>query len=139
AVVATFNPYEEIDFLGLNCAFGPYEVTESVSFIAENWPRYVSALPNAGLPVMVDGKSHFPMGPADFTKGMMRFVEDFGVNIVGGCCGTMAEHLKMLTDTLNDRESKARTIVPKPQVSSLYSAEDIRQDLSYLVVAERTN
>jgi 5-methyltetrahydrofolate--homocysteine methyltransferase len=153
AVVATFNPYEEIDFLGLNCAFGPYEVTESVRFIAENWPRYVSALPNAGLPVMVDGKSHFPMGPADFTKGMMRFVEEFGVNVVGGCCGTMPEHLGMLCDALGlgkatERRSdgatkgtkaRARTVVPKPQVSSLYSAEDIRQDLSYLIVAERTN
>jgi 5-methyltetrahydrofolate--homocysteine methyltransferase len=145
AVVATFNPYEEIDFLGLNCAFGPYEVTESVRFIAENWPRYVSALPNAGLPVMVDGKSHFPMGPADFTKGMMRFVDEFGVNVVGGCCGTMPEHLGMLCQALNlgpkgsGKKAKERHVSPKPQVSSLYSAEDIRQDLSYLIVAERTN
>jgi len=151
AVVATFNPYDEVDFLGLNCAFGPYEVTESVRFIAENWPRYVSALPNAGLPVMVDGKSHFPMGPADFTKGMMRFVDEFGVNVVGGCCGTMPEHLGMLCDALglgkgsglgaqgSGKKAHARSVAPKPQISSLYGAEDIRQDLSYLIVAERTN
>jgi 5-methyltetrahydrofolate--homocysteine methyltransferase len=151
AVVATFNPYDEVDFLGLNCAFGPYEVTESVRFIAENWPRYVSALPNAGLPVMVDGKSHFPMGPADFAKGMMRFVDEFGVNVVGGCCGTMPEHLGMLCQALDLAPSrvgsahkgahkpKPRIVTPKPQISSLYSAQDIRQDLSYLIVAERTN
>ncbi|MGH7215087.1 MAG: homocysteine S-methyltransferase family protein, partial [Tepidisphaeraceae bacterium] len=93
AVVATFRPYDNVDVLGLNCAFGPSELTESVRFIAEHWPKLVSVLPNAGLPIMVDGKSVFPMNPADFTKGMMRFVEDFGANIVGGCCGTMPEHL----------------------------------------------
>src|SRR5213078_3321389 len=139
ALVATFLPYDEVACLGVNCAFGPYDLAESTRYIAENWPRLVSALPNAGLPIMVDGKSHFPMGPADFTKGMLRFVEEFGVNIVGGCCGTMPEHLKMLVDALRDRVPKKRTVVPKPQVSSLVSAEDIRQDLSYLIVAERTN
>ncbi len=145
ALVAAFEPFEEIEVLGLNCAFGPYDLAESTRYIAEHWPRLVSVLPNAGLPVMVEGKSHFPMTPADFTKGMMRFVNDFGVNIVGGCCGTMPEHLKMLVDALDlasplqGRASKSRTAVTKPQVSSLYSAEDIRQDLSYLIVAERTN
>ena len=126
--------------LGLNCAFGPYDLAESTRYLAENWPRFVSVLPNAGLPVMVDGKPHFPMTPPDFTKGMMRFVEEFGVNIVGGCCGTMPEHLKMLIDALGpNRKPKARNVIAKPQVSSLVSTEDIRQDLSYLVIAERTN
>jgi 5-methyltetrahydrofolate--homocysteine methyltransferase len=139
ALVATFIPYDEVACLGLNCALGPYELAESTRFIAEHWPRFVSALPNAGLPVMVDGHSHFPMAPADFTKGMMRFVEEFGVNVVGGCCGTMPEHMKMLVDALRDRNAKSRAIIAKPQVSSLVSAEDIRQDNSYLIVAERTN
>src|SRR5688572_21902546 len=84
ALVASILPYDEVDVLGVNCAFGPTELSETVRAIAETWPRLVSALPNAGLPVMDDkGRAHFPMGPADFTKGMMRFVEDFGVNIVG--------------------------------------------------------
>ena len=139
ALVATFMPYDEVQVLGLNCALGPYELAESTRYIAENWPRLVSALPNAGLPIMVDGKSCFPMTPGDFTKGMVRFVEEFGVNVVGGCCGTMPEHMKMLVEALRDRAPRARTIVPKPQVSSLVSAEDVRQDLSYLIVAERTN
>jgi 5-methyltetrahydrofolate--homocysteine methyltransferase len=140
AVVATFLPYDEVAVLGLNCAFGPNELTESSRFITENWPRFTSALPNAGLPVMVDGKPHFPMGPADFTKGVMRFVEEFGVNVVGGCCGTLPEHLKVLCEAVGtDRAPKPRSVSVKPQVSSLYSAEDVRQDLSYLIVAERTN
>jgi len=155
ALVATFLPYEEVDVLGLNCAFGPGELTESVKYIAQNWPRLTSALPNAGLPIMVDGKSHFPMNPSDFTKSMMRFVDEFGVNIVGGCCGTMPEHLRQLVSQVRESEKRransdernsnasrfAHRSSPetKPQISSLYSAEDIRQDLSYLIVAERTN
>ena len=141
AFVASMVPYDEVDVLGLNCAFGPSELAETTKYIAANWPRLVSALPNAGMPIMVDGKSHFPMNPADFTKGVMRFVDDFGVNIVGGCCGTMPEHMKALCQAVGEgrRNYKPRTIVTKPQISSLMSAEDVRQDLSYLIVAERTN
>ena len=141
AFVASMVPYDEVDVLGLNCAFGPPELAETTKYIAANWPRLVSALPNAGMPIMVDGKSHFPMNPADFTKGVMRFVDDFGVNIVGGCCGTMPEHMKALCQAVGEgrRNYKPRTIVTKPQISSLMSAEDVRQDLSYLIIAERTN
>ena len=78
----------------------PDQAAQTVRFISENWPRLVSALPNAGLPVIVNGKSHFPMNPTDFTKGMVRFVDEFGANIVGGCCGTMPEHLRMLCEAV---------------------------------------
>jgi 5-methyltetrahydrofolate--homocysteine methyltransferase len=140
ALIAAIKPYDEVVSLGLNCAFGPIELTESTRFISENWPRFVSALPNAGLPVLVDGKTQFPMGPSDFTKGVMRFVEEFGVNIVGGCCGTMPEHMKLLVEAVDaHRKPKSRKVTSVPQISSLYSAVDIRQELSYLIVAERTN
>jgi 5-methyltetrahydrofolate--homocysteine methyltransferase len=140
AVVSTFLPYGEVSSLGLNCAFGPFDLAESTRYIAERWPRLVSVLPNAGLPVM-DGKGqqHFPMTPPDFLKGMLRFVDEFGVNIVGGCCGTMPEHLKMLVEAVKGKTPRARDVQIKPQISSLYSAEDMRQDQSYLVIAERTN
>ena len=145
AVVAALEPYKSVEFLGVNCAFGPTELTESVRYMAANWPRMVSALPNAGLPIMVNGKSHFPMNPVDFTKGVMRYVDEFGVNVVGGCCGTMPEHLAELCAALDlkaggkGRAAKPRHVARKPQVSSLMSAEDLRQDNSYLIVAERTN
>jgi len=139
ALIAAVEPYGEVEILGVNCAFGPPELTETVRHLCENWPRLVSALPNAGLPVMVDGKSHFPMTPPDFTKGMMRFVEEFGVNVVGGCCGTMPEHLKMLIEAVGSRPPRPRRVDYPPQVSSLYNGVEVRQETSYLVVAERTN
>ena len=139
ALVTAIEPLAGVDVLGVNCGFGPPELSESVRYIAEHWPRVVSALPNAGLPIMVDGKSHFPMGPADFAKGMLRFVDEFGVGVVGGCCGTMPEHLAALCDGMRDRRPKQRSVVSVPRVSSLITAQDVRQDLSYLIVAERTN
>ena len=140
ALVAAIEPFTEVASLGVNCAFGPPELAETVRYICENWPRLTSALPNAGLPVLDEkGRASFPMTPPDFTKGMMRFVEEFGVNIVGGCCGTMPEHMKMLVDAVGGRPPRPRQVKYRPQVSSLYAAQEIRQDLSYLVVAERTN
>jgi 5-methyltetrahydrofolate--homocysteine methyltransferase len=139
ALVAAIEPYGEVEVLGANCAFGPIELTETVRTLCQTWPRMLSALPNAGLPIMVEGKPHFPMGPADFTRGMMRFVEEFGVNIVGGCCGTMPEHLRMLVEAVGVRRAKPRSVSYKPLVSSLISAVEIRQENSYFIVAERTN
>ncbi|HZK80679.1 MAG TPA: homocysteine S-methyltransferase family protein, partial [Humisphaera sp.] len=140
ALVAAIEPYGEVEVLGINCAFGPNELSEIARQISVEWPRLVSALPNAGMPITVDGKAVFPMNPSDFTRGMMRYVEDFGVNIVGGCCGTMPEHLKMLCDAVGvNRKPKARQVNYRPQVSSLYGAVDVRQENSYLIVAERTN
>ena len=101
--VATLLPYEEIDVLGLNCATGPTELTEHVRYFAKHWPRYVSCLPNAGLPVMVDGVSHFPLQPDDFATGVMRFVDEMGINVVGGCCGTKVPHLAALIGKLGDK------------------------------------
>ena len=148
AFVAAIAPYQRVKALGLNCAFGPIELMDSIRGIAQAWPRHVSCLPNAGMPVMIDGRAKFPMTPPDFAKGIGRMVNEFGVGIVGGCCGTMPEHLKAVVDTLRTvglpptakaRELKAHTAKTRDQVSSLYSAEDVRQDLSYLIVAERTN
>ncbi len=146
AFVAAMSAYKSIDVLGVNCAFGPTELSQTVRHIAENFPGFVSALPNAGMPIMVEGKTHFPMGPEDFGKGIERFVKDFGVNVVGGCCGTLATHLKQVVDRVGMPVGGRRLVHPRPRnvlyhatISSLMSAEDIRQDNSYLIVAERTN
>ncbi len=155
AVVASILPYQQVDVLGLNCATGPAEMGEHVQYLVHNWPRLISVLPNAGIPITVDGHAHFPLTPADYATAMLRFVRDFGVNIVGGCCGTTPAHLNVLIEALaSDRasdeatkrrsdeshQSKIKNQKSKiPQVSSLMTSEDIRQDASYLIIAERTN
>ena len=100
AVVASLAPYDQVDVLGLNCATGPTELTEHVRYFCERWPRFVSVLPNAGMPVMVDGQAHFPLTPADFAQGMKRFVDEFGANIVGGCCGTTPAHIAAVVEAI---------------------------------------
>ncbi len=139
AFVAAIRPYDEVDVLGLNCAFGPNELSETIRYIAGNYPKFVSALPNAGLPVFVNGKAHFPMKPDDYAKGVRRFIGEFGVNIVGGCCGTTPEHLKAIVEVARSTRRAERDVKPKAQVCSLVTAVDLRQDTSYLIVAERTN
>lgn len=143
AVAAAILPYEQVDCLGLNCATGPTEMGEHVQYLSHHWPRMVSVLPNAGLPVIVDGKASYPLTPQDFAAAMVRFVQDYGVNIVGGCCGTTPAHLEALVKKVGYGSElsavRPRKVEVRPQIASLYSAEDIRQDKSYLIVAERTN
>jgi 5-methyltetrahydrofolate--homocysteine methyltransferase len=139
ALVASMLPFDQVDVLGLNCATGPTELTEHVRYLSENWPRLISTLPNAGMPLMVDGAAHFPLKPEDFARGIKKFVEEFGVNIVGGCCGTTPAHIKAVVEAVGNAPYRPRQVTVKPQVSSLISATDIRQENSYLIVAERTN
>src|SRR2546421_8990821 len=140
AVVAATLPFDEVDVLGMNCALGPDLMGEHLQYIAGHWPRLISVLPNAGLPLRdKDGKTFFPLTPNDFAKWMVRFVNDYGVNIVGGCCGTTPAHLKALIDAVGIRDAKKRAPVVRPQIASLFTAEDLRQETSYLIVAERTN
>lgn len=141
AFAVAMEPYDCVDVLGVNCAFGPGELAETVRTLCDRFPRMISALPNAGLPIMdKSGKARFPMTPDDFAKGILRYVDEFGVNIVGGCCGTLASHLGAVVKILGENhKAKARRPVIKPAISSLISATDIRQDTSCLIVAERTN
>ena len=141
-VVAAIEPYDCVVSLGLNCATGPAEMGEHVQYLSHHWPRLISVLPNAGLPIIVDGKAHYPLTPNDFTQTLTRFINDYGVNVVGGCCGTTYAHLKALCDAVSKQNAESRKrkdVAWRPQVSSIYSAEDIRQDSSYLIIAERTN
>ncbi len=126
--------------LGLNCATGPTEMGEHVAYLAKHWDRHISVIPNAGLPVLHEGKTCFPLGPDAFTKSLAQFVDEFGVSMVGGCCGTSPEHIGELVKALGVRQPKKRDIEkPRPGCSSLYSFVEFEQDNSFLIVAERTN
>ncbi|MGO9875858.1 MAG: methionine synthase [Acidimicrobiia bacterium] len=128
------------DVIGMNCATGPAEMTEHLRYLAQHARTYLSALPNAGLPSVVDGHTHYDLTPQDLAVAHERFVDEFGLNIVGGCCGTTPEHLASVVSRLGrDRAPVVRTPEHEPGCSSIYSHVPFHQELAYLAVGERTN
>lgn len=99
AVAATLEPFP-IFSLGLNCATGPADMESHIRFLCEQWPGRVSCIPNQGLPEVVEGKTVYPMTPQVYAAQMKRFVAELGVSVVGGCCGTTAEHIAALVEAL---------------------------------------
>ncbi len=139
AALTALAPFP-IDVIGMNCGTGPKNMTESLRYLCENAPLPVSVLPNAGLPSIKDGQMHYDETPESFTAQIVHFAKDFGVNVVGGCCGTTPAHLKLVVEAM-------RQITPKPRrtgglvpaAASLYSQQPYVQDNSFLIVGERVN
>src|SRR6476660_7074555 len=128
------------DVIGLNCATGPVEMTEHLRYLAQHARTKLSCLPNAGLPSVVDGHTHYDLTPEGLADAHERFVTEFGLNIVGGCCGTTPAHLAAVVARLgNDRAPTPRTIEFEPGCSSIYSHVPYHQELAYLAIGERTN
>ncbi|MCX5658977.1 MAG: methionine synthase [Planctomycetota bacterium] len=126
--------------LGLNCATGPTEMSEHIHHLGRHWRGKISVLPNAGLPMLVNNRTEFPLKPAPFAEALKRYVEDSGVNIVGGCCGTTPEHIKALVEAVGIRPpAKVDKAPAKASCTSLYSPVEFRQDSSILNMGERTN
>ncbi|HKR23490.1 MAG TPA: methionine synthase, partial [Pyrinomonadaceae bacterium] len=128
-----------LDVIGTNCGTGPRHMTESVRHLCENAPLPVSALPNAGLPSVVEGKMHYDETPESFTAQLVHFVNDFGVNVVGGCCGTTPAHLKLLVQAMEGITPKRRDPKLVPAAASIYFQQPYVQDASFLIVGERVN
>jgi 5-methyltetrahydrofolate--homocysteine methyltransferase len=128
-----------IDVVGTNCGTGPRHMTETVRYLCENAPLPVSSLPNAGLPSVVEGKMHYDETPESFTAQVVHFAQDFGVNIVGGCCGTTPAHLKLLVEAAQRITPKQRNAKLIPAASSIYFQQPYVQDASFLIVGERVN
>lgn len=140
AALTVIEAYAEVDVIGLNCATGPQEMSEHIRYLSRYCSRRLSVLPNAGLPQLAGGKTHFPLTPGELAKWLLEFVVEDGVNIVGGCCGTTPAHIKALVEAIGlNRAPKRRTPVYEPGCSSLYSAVPYRQDNSFLIVGERSN
>jgi 5-methyltetrahydrofolate--homocysteine methyltransferase len=127
------------DVIGLNCATGPNEMTEHLRYLAQNSRTFLSCLPNAGLPSIVDGHTHYDLTPDGLAEAHERFVTEFGLNIVGGCCGTTPAHLRAVVERLGTRAPVARDPHPEPGCSSIYSPVPYHQELAYLAIGERTN
>jgi 5-methyltetrahydrofolate--homocysteine methyltransferase len=136
----------DVPLIGLNCATGPQEMAEHVRWLSRNWPGLLSVQPNAGLPELVDGRTHYPLGPAELATWMERFVTEDGLNLIGGCCGTNDTHIAALDALLRRLGGSrarpapvARKPVWVPSVASLYTATSLRQENSYFSIGERCN
>ncbi len=138
AALAILQPYS-IDILGLNCATGPDLMKEHIKYLAENSPFVVSCVPNAGLPENVGGVAHYRLTPMELRMALMHFVEDLGVQIIGGCCGTRPDHIKALADMTGDLKPKLRTPNYEPSAASIYSTQPYIQDNSFLIIGEKLN
>ncbi len=128
------------DVIGLNCATGPAEMTEHLRYLGQHARTFLSCLPNAGLPSVVDGRTHYDLTPDELAAAHERNVSEFGVNIVGGCCGTTPEHLRAVVDRVGiGRAPLARTPEHEPGCASVYTHVPFHQDTSILLIGERTN
>lgn len=128
-----------IDILGLNCATGPDRMADHIKYLCEHSPFVVSCIPNAGLPENVGGHAHYKLTPIELRMAMMHFVEDWGVQVVGGCCGTRPDHIQQLAEIGRTLKPKERHPIYEPSAASIYTAQPYEQDNSFLIVGERLN
>jgi 5-methyltetrahydrofolate--homocysteine methyltransferase len=128
-----------IDFIGLNCATGPAEMSEHLRHLSRHARVGLSCMPNAGLPVLGRDGASYPLTPEELADAHDHFTKDFGLALVGGCCGTTPEHLRQVVERIQGRGLANRKPRPEAGVASLYQHVPFRQDTSYLSVGERTN
>ncbi|PHX61232.1 MAG: methionine synthase, partial [Actinobacteria bacterium] len=138
AALTALEPLK-IDMIGLNCATGPTEMSEHLRTLSKTSPIWLSCMPNAGLPVLAAGGAHYPLTPSELADAHDTFTAEFGLSLVGGCCGTTPEHLRHVVDRVRGRDLKRRKPHFEASASSLYQAVPFRQDTTYLTIGERTN
>ncbi|MBI3739398.1 MAG: homocysteine S-methyltransferase family protein, partial [Chloroflexi bacterium] len=128
-----------IDVIGLNCSTGPEHMREPIRILGENSTLPVSCIPNAGLPLNVDGQAVYPLEPEPFANDLYEFVTKHNISIVGGCCGTTPEHLKLLIEKLGTHPHPARPPHSDPKLASAMSSIAMRQDPPPTLLGERLN
>ncbi len=151
AAVMTTLVALRVDIVGLNCSTGPEHMREPVRFLSENCPLPISTIPNAGIPLNVNGQAFYPSEPEAMAEALRDFITEFGVNIVGGCCGNSHEHLRAIVQACRSVSRRPRPIadenfskkdftqITPPMVSSAIRATTMQQDPAPLLVGERVN
>jgi 5-methyltetrahydrofolate--homocysteine methyltransferase len=146
AAAATIVKALDVPLIGLNCGTGPREMSDHLKWLSENWTGMLSVQPNAGLPELLDGKTHYPLTATEFAPWIARFVREDGANLVGGCCGTETSHIAALDAMLREvadgglrPRPKARQASWTPSIASLYGQTPLRQENAYLSIGERCN
>ncbi len=138
AALTALEPYD-VDVIGMNCATGPREMNDAVRYLCHNSTKHVSVLPNAGLPQNVGGRAVYGLTPAELAKFHTLFVKEYGVRIVGGCCGTTPAHIKAVVDAVAALEPARREVQPGAAASSAYTSVPLDLDPKPLIVAEEMN
>ena len=140
AALTALEPLE-IDVIGLNCATGPAEMSEHLRQLSQSSSVMLSCMPNAGLPILESGGARYPLTPKELAKSLLTFVDDYGLNIIGGCCGTTPEHLAEVVQIFNEnkRSVTTRSVTFDPGAASLYQHASFRQQNTYMAIGERTN
>ncbi len=128
-----------IDLIGLNCATGPAEMSEHLRYLSQHARVPLSVMPNAGLPQLTADGAVYPLTPEELADALERFVTEYGVSLIGGCCGTTPEHIRVVSERLHGVRPASREPVREPGVSSIYHHVPFAQDASVLMVGERTN
>jgi len=139
SAVLTILSLYPIDILGLNCATGPDLMKPHIKYLSEHSPFVVSCIPNAGLPENVGGQAHYRLTPMELRMALTHFVEDLGVQVIGGCCGTRPEHIQSLAEIAQTLQPKSRKPSLEPAAASIYSTVPYIQDNSCLIIGERLN
>src|SRR5262250_272722 len=138
AALTALEPFD-VDVIGLNCATGPAEMNDAVRYLGINSTKIVSVLPNAGLPQNEGGHAVYKLTPEELADYHKHFVQDYGVRIVGGCCGTTPEHLKAVVEAVSGVQPAPREVKPMAAASSAYTSVPLDLDPKPLVVAEEMN
>jgi len=138
AVLTSLEPLG-IDVLGLNCATGPDEMHAHLQTLSESSPFYLSCLPNAGLPENVGGQVVYPLDPAAFAPKVLHAAKEFGIAILGGCCGTTPDHIRALAPGVERLSAPKRSPKLERSAASLYQSVALKQEPPPLIVGERTN
>ena len=128
-----------VDLIGLNCATGPAEMSEHLRYLSKNAKIAISVMPNAGLPQLGPNGATYPLLPDELASALDGFVSDYGISLVGGCCGTTPAHMAAVVSMLSKRQIVSRMPALDPGASSLYQYVPFRQDKTYLAIGERTN
>jgi 5-methyltetrahydrofolate--homocysteine methyltransferase len=138
AAETALEPFD-CEIVGLNCSTGPKEMNDNVRYLSHNAPKEISVLPNAGLPENVGGVAHYRLTPPELAEYQKKFITEYGVRIIGGCCGTTPVHIKMLADTCANLEPAKREVTVTAAASSAYSMVPLDLDPKPLIVAEEMN
>ena len=138
AALTALEPME-IDLIGLNCATGPAEMSEHLRYLSRHAMVGLSCMPNAGLPELTADGARYPLTPEQLADAHDAFTRDYGLALVGGCCGTTPEHLQAVVERVGGRAVTSRRPRPERGAASLYQQVTFRQDTTYLTIGERTN